>query len=139
VRAKEAEKRADGAGAPIAKYTDMPRFIFIVLPIAWTLGGCLPNPQSEWISSEGSSQRSTLEDPTILAQSTAPPAGGGFFDFDWGSAFSFSGSDDDHGAGPHARERARPTVEHRFGAMTGDHRVSIRSGGGSHSGGARRR
>jgi hypothetical protein len=116
----------------------MTRLIFLALPIAWLLGGCLPNPQSEWTSSEGGSQRSTLVDPTILAQSTAPP-GGGFFDFDWGSVFSFSASDDRDNV---SRERthAHPTVEHRFGTMTsGDHRASSRiSGGGGGSGGRRR-
>lgn len=120
-------------GATIAIYTDMRRFMFLVLPIAWMLGGCLPNPQSEWTSSEGGSRRSTLVDPTILAQSTAPPGAGGFVDFDWGSAFSFSARDGDRGDGPRAREHAHPTVRHAFGAV---HHSMSRSGGG---GGGRRR
>jgi hypothetical protein len=116
----------------------MTRLMVLVLPIVWMLGGCLPNPQSEWTSSEGGSQRSTLVDPTILAQSTAPP---GFFDFDWGYAFSFSQSDGERGDGARAREHAHPTVGHSFGAMGGEHRATSRSsgGGGSSGGGARRR
>jgi len=106
-------------GATVANCTDMTRWMVFVLPIAWMLGGCLPNPQSEWTSSEGGSQRSTLVDPTILAQSTAPP---GFFDFDWGYAVSFSRSDGERGDGARAREHAHPTV-----------------GRGSSGGGARRR
>ena len=29
----------------------------------------MPNPQSEWTTSEGGEQRSTLEDPTLIAAS----------------------------------------------------------------------
>jgi hypothetical protein len=117
----------------------MARRFFLVLSIAWTLGGCLPNPQSEWTSSAGGSQRSTLEDPTILAGSTVPPGGGGIFDFDWGSAFSFWGSRDDHG-GPGTRDRAHPIVEHRVATLGAGHVTSSRSsGGGGGGGGGRRR
>ena len=34
--------------------------------------GCLPNPQSEWVTSEGGEQRSTLDDATIQSASCAP-------------------------------------------------------------------
>ena len=129
----------ENAGAAIADCTNMARFTFLVLPIAWLLGGCLPNPQSEWTSSEGGSQRSTLVDPTILAQSTPPPGAGGFVDFDWGGAFSFSTSDADRADGPRARDRAHPAVGRASGAMAGERHATSRGGGGGHSSGGRRR
>ena len=45
---------------------DMRRLILlIVLAIATSGCMCLPNPQSEWTTSEGGEQRSTLDDATL--------------------------------------------------------------------------
>ncbi|HEX4516052.1 MAG TPA: hypothetical protein VGH87_14785 [Polyangiaceae bacterium] len=51
----------------------MRRFILPLL-LAIATSGCLglPNPQSEWTSSEGGEQRSTLDDETIQAGNTFP-------------------------------------------------------------------
>jgi hypothetical protein len=49
----------------------MRRLLLLLLPLSFSLG-CLPNPQSEWVSSEGGEQRATTDDPTILAASTFP-------------------------------------------------------------------
>ncbi len=111
----------------------MRRILSFVLPIAFALGGCLPNPQSEWTSSEGGSQRSTLEDPTILAQSTAPPGLGGFFDFDWALLWSSDGDSGDHDhAGVRTRERAHPSAGFatRVTHQTSVHQASSGGGGG---------
>jgi len=53
----------------------MRRLLALLLVLGST--GCigLPNPQSEWLTSDGSVQRSTLDDPTIAAGSTAPDFG----------------------------------------------------------------
>ena len=56
---------------------DMRGLLLLLLPMSLSIG-CLPNPQSEWTSSEGGSQRSTLDDPTIAAQSTVPSIDLGF-------------------------------------------------------------
>ncbi len=51
----------------------MRRFIlFVILAIATSGCMCLPNPQSEWTTSEGGEQRSTLDDATIQAGNTFP-------------------------------------------------------------------
>jgi hypothetical protein len=52
-----------------------PDYVMRALLLLFTLClslGCLPNPQSEWVSSEGGEQRATTDDPTILAGSTLP-------------------------------------------------------------------
>ncbi len=59
--------------------------LLVLLPVSMSLGCmCLPNPQSEWTTSEGGEQRSTLQDPTIQAAATFPPALD--VDVDWGSS-----------------------------------------------------
>jgi hypothetical protein len=48
-------------------------FLLLLVSVALSLGcGCLPNPQSEWTSSEGGTQVSTLDDPVITDNSTLP-------------------------------------------------------------------
>ena len=49
----------------------MRAILLLILPVSLSLG-CLPNPQSEWVTSEGGEQRATTDDPTILAGSTLP-------------------------------------------------------------------
>jgi hypothetical protein len=113
----------------------MRRLLSLIVPVAFTLGGCLPNPQSEWTSSAGGLQRSTLEDPTILAQSTVPPPGSGFFDFDWTLLWSDGDPGGPDHAGVRARERAHPSsagFASRVVHETSVHHVSSSSGGGRH-------
>jgi len=65
---------AHGGRAVQALHHDraMKRWFLVLLLLAGT--GCLglPNPQSEWTTSEGGEQRSTFEDTTVMAGNTIP-------------------------------------------------------------------
>ena len=41
--------------------------VAVVFGVASAMVGCLPNPQSEWVTSGGDVQRSTLDDRTFQA------------------------------------------------------------------------
>jgi hypothetical protein len=71
---KVRDNTQDAGGSPDAMNHIMRSLLLLLLlSVTLTLGcGCLPNPQSEWTTSEGGEQRSTMEDPVILSGSTFP-------------------------------------------------------------------